>query len=301
MGIASIRPFLSATLFALAACGEGTDLLPPAPKSVSGAITLAGAPLAGAQLLLWGPVTDTVVSGADGHYSLDSLPAGLYQVTPKLEGHAFRPASRVVLMTGADEVNRDFAAEEGTVHSISGTVTGASLVTVTVSGDNTGEVLVGAGAAAGTFTIPNLRLGSYIVAPSAAGKAFAPVADTIDGVMDFNHLSSGGIGPTTLASVTQGPNDRAACFAYFPLNPPEGIGSVRPKRTDEVLVGFEATCDGMWAAQETILLTYASTLGTQAMTIQLGPNRTWVLTAPNYELSERMVGGTALAFTATPP
>lgn len=282
----------------LSSCEEtGCDICPFPPGNLSGAVTMNGVPLAGVQLLLSGSATDAAETGANGLYALDAPHYGLYQVTPQLAGHAFRPASRVVEVTGAASIDLNFTAETGTVHTISGNVTGSGPVVLTLSGDNTGQVIAGVG---GAFTIPNLRLGSYVVTPSASGKTFTPAADTVDGVMDFNHKMSGGLGTSTLTSVTSGMNDRVACFAYFPLNPPEGIGSIRPKRVDEDFFGQAAVCAAMWTAQETILVTYTHNAFSQSMTIQLGPNRTWVLTGDPWELSERMVGGSTLAFTATP-
>jgi hypothetical protein len=61
----------------------------------------------------------------------------------------------------------------GQTHSISGTVNGASLVTMTLSGASTGTTTTGVG---GVYTFTGLSNGSYTVTPSKTSYTFTPTS-----------------------------------------------------------------------------------------------------------------------------
>ncbi|MFY9327929.1 MAG: carboxypeptidase regulatory-like domain-containing protein [Georgfuchsia sp.] len=166
--------YLLAIFFSItvAACGGGGGGGggSPATYSVTGTVTLSGAALSGVTITLTGGKTAT--TDASGNYSVTGLANGNYTVTPTLAGYAFNPTSSAVSVSGANVTGTDFTATvAATTYSIAGTVSGATGVTITLSGDNTGSVVTGAG---GAYTISGLLPGSYTVTPSLTGFTFVP-------------------------------------------------------------------------------------------------------------------------------
>jgi hypothetical protein len=151
---------------ALSACGGGGGGTPATTYRISGTVTGAS----GVTLTLTGGATST--TAADGTYAFAGLAAGTYLVTPSLTGYSFAPASRSATITAADATGVDFTATAvATTHAISGTVSGADAVTVTLSGTASRTTTTGTG---GTYGFTGLAAGAYTVTPSLAGYTFAP-------------------------------------------------------------------------------------------------------------------------------
>ncbi len=158
--------------FVLAACGGGGGggSAPPATYTISGVVS--GATTTGVTINLTGASTATTTTATDGSYSFTGLANGSYTVTPSKSLFTFNPTSLAVSVSGANVTGRNFTAisnPTGITYSISGTVSGASGVTINLSGDNTGSVVTG-----GTYTFSGLVAGSYTVTPSLSGYTFSP-------------------------------------------------------------------------------------------------------------------------------
>lgn len=126
---------------------------------------------------LSGSASASVTTDAAGNYAFPDLADGSYTVTPSASGYAFTPFNAAVTVSGASVGGQDFAATYApNVHAITGTVTGVSGVTVTLSGANTGTVPVNEAGAYGFDGLPN---GQYTVRPSKPGYAFTPPSFTV--------------------------------------------------------------------------------------------------------------------------
>ena len=102
--------------------------------SISGTITGA----TGVTVALSGAATGTTTTDASGNYSFSGLQNGSYTVTPTKTGFTFSPANAAVTVNGANVPGNNFAATAVPTWSISGTITGATGVTVALSGAATG-------------------------------------------------------------------------------------------------------------------------------------------------------------------
>jgi len=163
------------SLVALAGCGGGGGGgTPAATYGISGTVTSSGVALSGATVALSGAATASATTDASGNYSFPGLANGSYTVTPSKTGYAFTPVSSAVSVSGSNVTGKNFtAATAATTYGISGTVNGASGVTLTLSGANSGSVVSGAG---GAYTFPGLAAGSYTVTPSLTGYTFSPAS-----------------------------------------------------------------------------------------------------------------------------
>ncbi|HEY5580020.1 MAG TPA: carboxypeptidase regulatory-like domain-containing protein [Rhodoferax sp.] len=202
--------FLMALFFsvALAACGSSST---PATYGISGTVTLSGAALAGATITLTGGTIAT--TDASGNYSFTGLANGSYTVTPTKAGNAFSPSSLAVSVSGANVTGTNFTATiAATTYSIPGAVSGATGVTLTLSGDNTGSVFAGSD---GVYTLSGLLPGSYTVTPSLSGFTFSPTSravtiaaasstanDFVATAIPVSHSLSGAVSGDTLSGVT---------------------------------------------------------------------------------------------------
>lgn len=197
----------------LSACGGGGGggSAPPATYTISGVVS--GATATGVTINLTGASTATATTATDGSYSFTGLANGNYTVTPSKTGYIFNPITLSVSVSGANATGKNFTATASTAstYSISGAVSGASDVTITLSGDNTGSVVTGAG---GAYAFSGLVAGSYTVTPSLAGYTFSPtnIAITLTAnstANDFTataipvaHSISGAVSGATAAGVT---------------------------------------------------------------------------------------------------
>ena len=135
--------------------------------NISGQVT--GAVVAGVTVNLTGNSTATTTTDGSGNYSFHGLTNGAYTVTPSKVGYAFSPISRSVTVSGASTPNIDFVAV--VVYSISGHVSGATVVTVDLTGDSTATTTTDG---SGNYSFPGLVDGSYTITPSKGGYVFSP-------------------------------------------------------------------------------------------------------------------------------
>jgi uncharacterized protein (DUF2141 family) len=140
-------------------------------------VQLSGAVLQGVTLTLTQGVTTlgTAASDASGSHIFSGLANGTYVVTPTLAGYSFSPASRTVVVSGADPASQAFVAT-AIAYTVSGHVSGASGVTVTVTAAAAPPPATTDGSGNYSFSLPN---GSYTITPSKTGYAFTPASRVV--------------------------------------------------------------------------------------------------------------------------
>lgn len=150
----------------------------PVVSSISGTVTLNGAPLSGVTMTLSGQAQATATSDASGNYSFADLADGSYTITPSRAGYTFSPVSRNVTLSGSDAEGQNFSATAvGAGFSASGRVVALrgrlplAGVTMTLSGDASAVVFTDA---SGNYTFTGLANGVYTIKPSLGTAAFLP-------------------------------------------------------------------------------------------------------------------------------
>jgi outer membrane protein assembly factor BamB len=146
--------------------------VPPLPTYVVSGKVLQGAnPVPGVTLTLT-PGQSSTTTQVDGTFSFSGVHYGSYTLSPSKSGVAFTPASRTVVVFGADMPGQDFAAVQP--HTISGTVleSGVGLAGVVVA--LTPGPVTATTQADGSYTIANVSSGSYTLVPRRAQYAFTP-------------------------------------------------------------------------------------------------------------------------------
>lgn len=87
-------------------CGSGSDTIDDYIDDLTGRYTISGtvsgAVAANVTIRLTGAETENTTTAADGTYEFDGLADGTYTVTPVLAGYTFTPASRQIVIAGAD-------------------------------------------------------------------------------------------------------------------------------------------------------------------------------------------------------
>jgi len=175
----------------IAGCGGGgggaVAVKSVAPHTISGSVTLNGAPLSAVAVTIAGGSGSTVVySGGDGGFTLNNVADGSYTVTPSLAGYSFAPQSQTVVVSG-NGGSANFAASAIIGYAISGTVgssngKGVFGVTVTVT-DPAKGTLVGTATSAGdgSYSVGGLasNAGYLVTVSDAAGDSFTPVSATV--------------------------------------------------------------------------------------------------------------------------
>ncbi|MCE5249036.1 InlB B-repeat-containing protein [bacterium] len=118
--------------------------------------------------------------GGGGSYSFTVDYGGSYTVTPSKVGYTFSPSNfTVASLTTSQTQNFSATPIPAKTYVISGIVSGANGVTVTLSGDKTESIAVNDGSAY-SFTVQ--EGGSYTVTPSKDGHDFAPVSKSFTNV-----------------------------------------------------------------------------------------------------------------------
>ena len=165
-----LRASLALLTTCILACGGQSK------HAIAGAVTGASA----VTVNLTGAATRTTTTDGTGGYAFTGLADGAYTVTPEKTGYTFTPASLAVTVSGADVAGQDFAAAP-VPHAIAGAVTGASAVTVNLTGAATRTTTTD-GAGGSAFT--GLADGAYTVTPEKTGYTFTPasLAVTVSGV-----------------------------------------------------------------------------------------------------------------------
>ena len=164
--------------------------------NVSGQILEGTNGLAGVSVTMAGPVTNMVVTDANGNYT-NPLPAGTYTVTPSLPPcYRFNPANRTVIDTnGVAGVN--FIAGR-LAYTISGQITAGTNAfsgAAVQATNNTGS-FTATSDAGGNYVITNCCPGTYWVTPSLPGYLFNPAANSIT----VGPANANGVNFTTLAT-----------------------------------------------------------------------------------------------------
>jgi len=133
----------------------------------------------GATVTLSGAGRAVTTADASGNYTFNTVPNGVYTVTPSKTGYTFSPSSQSVTVSGANLAGISFTAQAvQTTWSISGTITPSS-------GGGATVMLSGAGSAAttadasGNYIFTGLPNGSYTVTPSQASYSFNPQSQSV--------------------------------------------------------------------------------------------------------------------------
>lgn len=132
----------------------------------------------GATVTLSGAGSGTATSDGAGNYSFSNQANGAYTITPGKAGCTFNPTSINATISGADSAGNNFSANcPVTTYSISGTVTGATGVTMTLSGSGTGTATTDG---SGNYSFSGLSNGgTYTVTPSGMGCTFSPSSRSV--------------------------------------------------------------------------------------------------------------------------
>jgi streptogramin lyase len=155
--------------------------------------TISGPVKAGVELQLTGASATTTTSAADGTYAFPAILDGSYEVRPSLAGYGFAPGARVVTLAGADMVGQDFllSVRTGSLHAISGSVSGSVAAGVTVTlRPVAGAAVTAITGASGAFTFGGREDGAYTLTPTLTGFAFSPrsLAVTLQGADSLPQL-----------------------------------------------------------------------------------------------------------------
>jgi formylglycine-generating enzyme required for sulfatase activity len=148
---------------------------------LSGAVTGAD----GVTVTLSGDATGSQTVKSGEKYSFSVIEGGNYTVAPTKTGYVFAPASKTFSSVSANGSQSFTAAKQ--IFTLSGKVTGANGVTVTLSGDATASQLVN-NRESYSFTVQ--YGGNYTLTPSNTGYAFTPQSRsftnvTANGTQDF--------------------------------------------------------------------------------------------------------------------
>ena len=142
--------------------------------TVSNAST--GAPLAGAQVTVTGPVNRSAITGVGGTYQF-TLPVGSYSITVSAFG--FTNGSATVTVTEGQTTTQDFPLTPAPSGSLSGTVSSASgpvaNATVTITGTPIPPATTNASGQYSFASVPN---GTYTVTVTAGG-CFGTVSQSV--------------------------------------------------------------------------------------------------------------------------
>jgi hypothetical protein len=147
-----------------------------------------GIAINGAAVALSGDAAGSVLSLADGSYQFSNLANNKnYTVIASKPGYMFVPVTISTVSLNANADNQNFVGTSTTTYFIGGYIRdnlGSSLsgAAVALTGDSTGSIL---SSADGSYRFSNLTNNkNYIVTPSKAGYAFAPVSISTVSIRD---------------------------------------------------------------------------------------------------------------------
>lgn len=140
----------------------------------------------GVTVTLSGKASDSQVVNDGGSYSFMVTEGENYTVTPTKAGYLFTPASKAFNNVTSDKT-QNFTATQKT-HTISGIITGANGVTVTLGGDASDSQVVNNG---GSYSFTVIEGGNYSIIPSKIGYTFTPEYEifnnlTVDMTQNFD-------------------------------------------------------------------------------------------------------------------
>ncbi len=132
---------------------------------IAGTVELNGEGAADVSVHMTGPLSGSVLTGADGSYLFSGVIDGSYTMTPTKDAYTFDPATQVATVTGADVAGMDFSIF---TYSISGSVHGRHGNTIAGVKIEIEPALAAAGTtdANGMFQINGVPNGSYWLIPS---------------------------------------------------------------------------------------------------------------------------------------
>jgi len=134
----------------------------------------------GVTIKLSGDASDSLVVSTDGGtYSFTIAESGNYTVTPSKENYTFSPINKSFTNISSDQIQA-FTATLNT-YTISGTVTGASGVTVILSGDASDSLVVSTDGGGYSFTVK--EGGNYTVTPFKGHYTFTPASWSFNNVL----------------------------------------------------------------------------------------------------------------------
>jgi hypothetical protein len=252
----------------------------PAPYAISGSISGAGT----VRVNLTGAATRTTTTDDHGNYAFTSLADGGYTVTPVETGYTFTPASRAVTVSGADLVGVDFAATPAP-YSISGSISGASAVTVNLTGAATRTTTTDGH---GGYAFFGLADGDYTVTPVKTGYTITPasLAVTVSGadVAGRNFVAS----PVrlTLAGTVTGADAVLIEVSIGPLLGPKDL--VRSTTTD---------ANGHYSCT----VNYIVPTGTPGTVYMVKPSKAGYTFTPSARYVPTTTSASGLDFAVTPP
>lgn len=149
--------------------------------SISGAVTLAGAPMAGITINLTGRSTGVTMTDANGNFSFIGLPNGYYTLQLRRLGYRNTPFYRSVWINNYDVSGQNFTLYpimgDASTYSISGRVLaygtqqGLAGVTINLAGDGAATTVTDAN---GTYAFTGLYRGLYTVMPVMPGYRSIP-------------------------------------------------------------------------------------------------------------------------------
>ena len=142
--------------------------------------TVSGAVVSDVTITLSGTGSITITTDASGNYSFSNASNGSYTITPSKTGYTFSPPSRSITVNSANVTGQNFTATASTAptYSISGTVSGAVAlgVTITITGTGSRSTLTDA---SGNYSFSGAANGSYTITPSKTGYTFSPANRSI--------------------------------------------------------------------------------------------------------------------------
>ncbi len=121
-------------------------------------------------------MTASVITDANGSYSLSGLPADTYLILPTAAGYDLDPPAQSVDVS-SDVTNVNFNATG--IYSVSGQITGAAAGIMVGLLAGTDVVLATQTAPDGSYTITGVGPGAYSVLPSSTNYVFNPASRTV--------------------------------------------------------------------------------------------------------------------------
>ena len=163
--------------------------------AVSGQVTKGGVGLAGVVISLVGAGNESTTTNASGAWSIANLANSSFTVNASLAGTNFTPASREVVINGANVTGVNFEGASVS-YCVSGYVrdqneTGLSGATVAFSSGGSAT-----STATGYYQKCELAYGAVTVMPSLSGYTFTPANLSVSVIKDLTNVNFVGAAPT---------------------------------------------------------------------------------------------------------
>lgn len=165
--------------------------------------------------------TSSATSDGSGNYTIGSLAAGTYTVTPTKSGCTFSPVSSAVTITSSNVTGVNFTASCTTpTFSISGNA-GTSGATITAGAFSTTSD------ASSNYSMSGFAAGTYTVTPSKSGCTFSPASSSVtitSASVTANFTATCGSGDTPLTSgvALSGQSVAQGAWKYYYITVPAG-------------------------------------------------------------------------------